>query len=200
MVIAGVRSCLGARTVLRPWPVPEHSSTGLRVPGPAAAVACVKKAECVVQRGVAAYCTRLAPAATNLRESGRTYGQEAMSNTNLSRQPSQVSVTGSGSSNSRIEVSTVQVNENEQGGNLTIYGGAPCNIRTTISSEGTNYQIADQAGQVRNINLPNTRPPSGFQGKYEKRVIIENGVETVEEYQNDRLVSRTVNGVPQQVS
>lgn len=54
--------------------------------------------------------------------------------------------------------------------------------------------------QVRNINVPNTRPPSGFQGKYEKRVIIENGVETVEEYENDRLVSRTVNGVPQQVS
>ncbi|XP_065297458.1 uncharacterized protein [Dermacentor albipictus] len=122
-----------------------------------------------------------------------------MSNTSLSRHPSQVSVTGSGSSNSRIEVSSVQVNEDEQGGNLTIYGGAPCNIRTTISSEGTNYQIADQAGQVRNINVPNSRPPSGFQGKYEKRVIIENGVETIEEYQNDRLVSRTVNGVPQQI-
>ncbi|XP_037570436.1 uncharacterized protein LOC119451988 [Dermacentor silvarum] len=123
-----------------------------------------------------------------------------MSNANVARQPSQVSVTGSGSSNSRIEVSTVQVNEDEQGGNLTIYGGGQFNIRTTISKEGTNYQIADQTGQVKNINLPSSRPPSGLQGKYEKRVIIENGVETVEEYQNGRLVSRTVNGVAQPVS
>ncbi|XP_049516105.1 uncharacterized protein LOC125942107 [Dermacentor silvarum] len=123
-----------------------------------------------------------------------------MSNTNVYRQPSQVSVTGSGSSNSRIEVSTVQVNEDEQGGNLTIYGGNPCNIRTTISAEGTNYQIADETGQVKNINVPSSRPPSGMQGKYEKRVIIENGIETIEEYQNDRLVSRTVNGVPQPVT
>ncbi|XP_065297459.1 uncharacterized protein [Dermacentor albipictus] len=123
-----------------------------------------------------------------------------MSNTNVSRPPSQVSVTGSSSSNSRIEVSTVQVNEDEQAGNLTIYGGGQYNIRTTVSKEGTNYQIADPTGQVKNINLPNTRSPSGLPGKYEKRVIIDNGVETIEEYQNDRLVSRTVNGVAQPVS
>ncbi|KAH6946934.1 hypothetical protein HPB50_016180 [Hyalomma asiaticum] len=123
-----------------------------------------------------------------------------MSATNLSRPPSQVSVTGSGSSSSRIEVSTVQVNQEEQGGNLTIYGDTPTSIRTTISSEGTNYQIADRTGQVKNVNVPNTRPPFAGQGKYEKRVIIENGIETVEEYHNDRLVSRTVNGEQHHIS
>uniref|UniRef100_A0A131YD17 Uncharacterized protein n=1 Tax=Rhipicephalus appendiculatus TaxID=34631 RepID=A0A131YD17_RHIAP len=123
-----------------------------------------------------------------------------MSSTNVSRQPSQVSVTGSGSSSSRIEISTVQTNEDEQGGNLKISGGGQFNIRTTISKEGTNYQIVDESGQVKNINLPSSRSEAGVKGKYEKRVIIENGVETVEEYENDKLVRRFVNGVAQPVS
>ncbi|KAH7983544.1 hypothetical protein HPB52_012529 [Rhipicephalus sanguineus] len=123
-----------------------------------------------------------------------------MSSTNVSRQPSQASVTGSGSSSSRIELSTVQVNDDEQGGNLKIYGGGQYNIRTTISSEGTNYQIADQSGQVKNINLASSRPQPGVQGKFEKRLIIDNGVETIEEYENDKLVKRIVNGVAQPIS
>uniref|UniRef100_A0A131YGR4 Uncharacterized protein n=1 Tax=Rhipicephalus appendiculatus TaxID=34631 RepID=A0A131YGR4_RHIAP len=123
-----------------------------------------------------------------------------MSFTDLSRQGSQVSLSGSGSSGSRIEVSAVQVSPEEQGGNLTIYGETPSSIRTTISSEGANYQIADRSGQVRNVDVPNPRPPYGIQGKYEKRVIIENGIETVEVYENDRLTSRTVNGVPQPIN
>ncbi|KAH7983545.1 hypothetical protein HPB52_012530 [Rhipicephalus sanguineus] len=123
-----------------------------------------------------------------------------MSFTDLSRQGSRVSVSGSGSSSSRIEVSTVQVSPEEQGGNLTIYGETPYSIRTTISSEGTNYQIADKSGQVKNLDVPNPRPPYGGQGKFERRIIIENGIETVEEYENDRLVSRVVNGVPQPIN
>ncbi|XP_075737631.1 uncharacterized protein LOC142777198 [Rhipicephalus microplus] len=119
-----------------------------------------------------------------------------MSFTELSPQGSQVSVTGSGSSGSRIEVSSVQVGPDEQGGNLTIYGETPSSIRTTISSEGTNYQIADRSGQVKNVNVPNPRPQD-VRGKFEKRIIIENGIETIEVYENDRLTSRTVNGVPQ---
>ncbi|KAK8784730.1 hypothetical protein V5799_008904 [Amblyomma americanum] len=107
---------------------------------------------------------------------------------------------GSSGSGSRIEVSTVQVNQDDQTGNLTVYGGGQYSIRTTISNEGTNYQIADQTGQVRNINVPAPQVTPGQPGKFEKRIIVENGIETVEEYQNDRLVSRTVNGVPQALS
>ncbi|XP_075737634.1 uncharacterized protein LOC142777199 isoform X1 [Rhipicephalus microplus] len=165
-----------------------------------------------------------------------------MSSTNVSRQPSKVSVTGSGSSSSRIEVSTMQVNEEEQGGNLKITGGGQFNIRTTISKEGTNHEIIDQTGQetcwfvdpvnasadtplpptrshqrhnfegfdscvvcdtidiVTNVSLPGSWPPKGAKGKFEKRVIIDNGIETIEEYENDKLVRRLVNGVEEPVS
>lgn len=123
-----------------------------------------------------------------------------MSSSNVSRQPSKVSVTGSGSSSSRIEVSTMQVNEEEQGGNLKITGGGQFNIRTTISKEGTNHEIIDQTGQVTNVSLPGSWPPKGAKGKFEKRVIIDNGIETIEEYENDKLVRRLVNGVEEPVS
>ncbi|CAN8019828.1 hypothetical protein HPB47_018623 [Ixodes persulcatus] len=101
-----------------------------------------------------------------------------------------------GKTNSRIEVSTVNAGpDNQIGGNLTVYGGGQYRIKTTISDEMANYQITDESGQVRNITVPTTKSPHA--GKYERRVIVENGVETVEEYQNDQLFKRTVDGVEQ---
>ncbi|XP_077554923.1 uncharacterized protein LOC144169563 [Haemaphysalis longicornis] len=112
---------------------------------------------------------------------------------------SQTSMSGPGGSNSRIEVSTVQQGEDQQSGNLTVYGAGNYNIRATISREGTNCQIVDEQGQARNINVDNPPQQGGPQPKVEKRVIFENGVETVEEYVNDVLVKRTVNGVSQPI-
>ncbi|CAN7993252.1 unnamed protein product [Ixodes hexagonus] len=103
---------------------------------------------------------------------------------------------GTARTSSRIEVSTVNTGpDNQMGGNLTVYGGGQYRIKTTISDEVANYQITDETGQVRNISVPTSRSPQA--GKYERRVIVENGIETVEEYQNDQLIKRTVDGAEQ---
>lgn len=101
-------------------------------------------------------------------------------------------------SGSRIEVSTVNVGpDNQMGGNLTVYGAGQYHIKTTISDEMANYQITDENGQVRNISVPTHKSPQ--MNKFERRVIVDNGVETVEEYSNDVLVKRMVDGVEQQI-
>ncbi|XP_077553561.1 uncharacterized protein LOC144168453 [Haemaphysalis longicornis] len=94
----------------------------------------------------------------------------------------------------RIEVGEVTLGQdNVLCGSLTVYGGGTYHIKTTVNDEVANYEITDEQGQVRNILVGVPKPPIE-KIKFERRIILENGVETIEEYQNNKMVRRLVDG------
>ncbi|KAL3181734.1 hypothetical protein MRX96_036116 [Rhipicephalus microplus] len=66
-------------------------------------------------------------------------------------------------------------------------------VKTTVADEVASYEITDEKGQTRNILVAVPKPPVE-KIKFERRIILENGVETIEEYQNNKIVRRIVDG------
>ncbi|KAH7983546.1 hypothetical protein HPB52_012531 [Rhipicephalus sanguineus] len=94
----------------------------------------------------------------------------------------------------RIEVGEVTLGtDNVLAGSLTVYGGGQYHVKTTVADEVASYEITDEKGQTRNILVAVPKPPVE-KIKFERRIILENGVETIEEYQNNKMVRRIVDG------
>ncbi|KAL3181730.1 hypothetical protein MRX96_036112 [Rhipicephalus microplus] len=184
MVIASVSSCLRAANALHRLPVPERSGN---VDGAASTSAsCCLREEGRVRRPRRSGLLQATCACSS--KSVRATADPDINNVvhgTFSPQGSQVSVTGSGSSGSRIEVSSVQVGPDEQGGNLTIYGETPKQYPHHHLER--RHQLPNCRTEVARTLEENSRSES----------LSRTALRPSKVYENDRLTSRTVNGVPQ---
>ncbi|XP_064454862.1 T-cell leukemia homeobox protein 3-like [Ornithodoros turicata] len=97
---------------------------------------------------------------------------------------------------SRIEITT---GDPMGGSTVMAVGGPNMNVRATISNEGANMQVLSGGGSgciTGNVAPPQPQRTSSST-RFERRVLIADGTETVEEYENGRLVRKTINGKEQ---
>ncbi|XP_064457017.1 uncharacterized protein LOC135367829 [Ornithodoros turicata] len=94
--------------------------------------------------------------------------------------------------------SVIEITTADQSGSttMTAVNGPNMNVRTTVSNEGTNMQVTTSDGNVRNINVPPIKRSSS-NARFERRILVVDGNETMEEYENGRLVKKTINGKEQ---
>ncbi|XP_064457169.1 uncharacterized protein LOC135368016 [Ornithodoros turicata] len=99
---------------------------------------------------------------------------------------------------SRIEITTAD----QMGGSTMMTLGCPnTKVRASLSNEAANMQVlSSDSGLMGNIQMPPPRAQRRRSNtRFERRIIVVGGTETVEEYEDGQLVRRTVNGREQPI-